>query len=95
MANNFQKRPWEIDTANANSPLYFDQWKGKIRLTATGGADTDSVIIQDKDGNELIRFNHDGTRDNYTSDGVVPASGYANGLKVPTLSTGKLLIDYE
>jgi hypothetical protein len=90
MANEVAANPWEIDTAGVTVLANFHVkigtviWKGYT-------AGTDDVVITDKEGNTVFEANGRADLD--------PISEYlgawVNGLIVPTLDAGKVLIFLE
>ncbi len=87
MANSLGTRPIVIDTAGAT--VLRTEWLHIMQIVFTDYAlDTDNFVVQDKNGNEV--FSGNGAND------LAPVNitniGFVHGLKVPTLSAGKLLI---
>ena len=88
MANDLGANPWVIDTPGA-SVLF----KHEIRITQLAFCEyttgpTDQVIVEDQNGHLVWEAN--GNTDKDMMKGF--DCGWVNGLIVPTLTSGKLLI---
>lgn len=86
---------WRLDTAHATDVIFEDDWRGKLQWIREAGADGDDCVVRDKDDNIIWEAHHDGTRDQYQSDGVLPASGFFKGLKLTALTGGVLYIYHQ
>jgi hypothetical protein len=90
MANQLSEIPWAVDTAGG-TVLYSSLIKVAQFSFLDYAAGTDTVEVQDRNGNLVWKGN--GTADlNPIDSGPI---GWIDGLKVPTLSAGKLLIYVE
>lgn len=96
MANSFNiPGRWRLDTAHATDVIFGDDWRGALQWVVEGGADGNSCVVRDKDNNIIWEAHHDGTRDQYQSDGVLPHVGYFRGLRLTTLDAGTLYIYHQ
>lgn len=86
MANNVARRPWILDTVDATD-ITTVTWKGRVVWEIDEGLNTDSAILHDKDGRVIVQFFHDGNEDRYEQ--VVELT---RGLRLPTLSAGRIVI---
>lgn len=87
------RSPWVILAASADVLLPADRkWCGVIRWETNDGADTASCVVEDASGREVVTFHHDGVTDDYETYAILDTGIQVRGLKVPTMSTGKLLI---
>lgn len=90
MANRLTENPFVIDTAGATV-----LFKGNINVDYfefSGYAlDTDNVIVNDNSGNLVWQENGASDLRNVRSGHV----GWIQGLTVPTLSSGKLLVFFK
>lgn len=86
MANSLGTRPITIDTPGAT--VLFTTWLKIENIIFTDyAADTDTFVIQDQNGHEVWSGN--GKAD--LSPVISYKIDWVNGLKVPTLSSGKLI----
>lgn len=87
MANDLRRNPWIIDTPGAgvlySSRIFVKQFQFMQYLN-----DTDNVVVQDKNGREVWAENGAADLETVRSGAV----GAIEGLIVPTLVNGKLLI---
>ena len=90
MANSVSAYPWIFDTVSV-----VDEWPriwcGRIVWVADDGTDSATAVIKDSRGNTIAEFHHNGTDDEYERCIKAPV----HGLKVTTLSTGKLYVYFD
>ena len=87
MANVLTGRQWKIDTASATALLSSEIKVEQIEFSSYS-VDTDTVSIQDKNGRIIWEGN--GASDLQTvRSGKI---GWVDGLKVPTLTAGKIIV---
>lgn len=90
MANQMAELPWAIDTPSAS--LLFSTMVFVEHFEFVGYAlDTDSVIVQNKNGQVVWQNNGAADLRNVISAKI----GDVNGLKVTTLTSGKLLVYFR
>lgn len=90
MANQVSAYPITIDTVSAVSAVSTLFNAVVIRWTSASTADT--VVLQDKDGN--LKWQSVGKTANHTEESTFPVEHPLtfNGLTVPTLGTGTIII---
>jgi len=90
MANKLASNPLELDTAAATVLLNFHIKIGTV--VWYGYTDeTHTAVLQDKNGNVITTMN--GETDLNTQETYL--GGFYNGLKCPTLGSGKVLVHLE
>lgn len=90
MANVTSGDPFIIDTATDTAIFTDDFLVYAIAWTSASVADT--ILVEDEDG--VVKYSSSGTIANHSEHFAFP-SGYPlrfNGLKVPTLSAGKVYL---
>jgi hypothetical protein len=92
MANDFSGWPWVIDTPGPGDMIVSGWTLARLRWVAPAGTGGETVLITDRTNREIWASVSPG--ENFVESDLFEKGQPLNGLRVPTLGTGKLYIYY-